>query len=74
VAEFCSLCSPFENQFDIDLVYIALHLERGHSESFICEGCFVRAIYKDENGNIYLGKLEQKEIKLHPVKIEDLIS
>jgi hypothetical protein len=73
MAEYCSQCSPFNNEFDIDLFNIALNLEKGHSESFICEGCYNRGIYKDENGNLFLAKQEQIEIKLHPVKVEDLM-
>ncbi len=72
MAEYCSHCSPFENKYDFDLIKIALHLKKGHSKNFLCEGCNNRAVYKDEEGNLYLAKLEEKEIKLHPVKLEDL--
>lgn len=73
MAEYCSKCSPFGGEFDIDLFKIALKIENGRSESFICEGCNIRAVYKDEVGNVYLARLENKEIKLHPVVIEDLM-
>jgi len=74
MAEYCSLCSPFEGKCDIDLMKIALKLERGHSTNFLCEGCNVRAIYKDDSGLLYLAKEEGNEIKLEPIHIEDLIS
>ena len=72
MAEFCSECTPFEYP-DIDLVQIALDLSPGRSESFICEGCNNRAVYKDEEGRLYLAKQEQGQIKLHPTTIEQLI-
>lgn len=56
MAEYCSQCSPFKNHFDIDLFQIALKLNRGYSRGFICEGCSNRAIYKDEQGLVYLVK------------------
>ena len=73
MAEYCSQCSPFENEFDIDLFEIALELESGFSESFICEGCNIRAVFKDESGSLYLAKQEGEELNLTPVKIEDLM-
>ncbi|GAB3179475.1 hypothetical protein GCM10027291_45740 [Telluribacter humicola] len=72
MAEFCSECTPFEYP-DIDLAAIALDLSPGRSESFICEGCNNRAVYKDEKGGLYLAKAEDGVIKLHPVIIEQLM-
>lgn len=76
MAEFCSQCSPFKEQgeWDIDLAEIALDLENGHSESFICEGCNNRAVYKDEDGNLFLAKEIEKEIVFEPVAIEYLMA
>ena len=75
MAEYCSQCSPFKEQkeWDIDLFLIALVLKNGRSESFICEGCNNRAVYRDENGFYFLGKLIEEEIKLFPVNIEELM-
>ena len=73
MAEYCSQCCPFEKSFDIDLFQIALKLKRGYSTSFICEGCNNKAIYKDEQGLIYLVKFEHNDYKYYPVNIEDLI-
>ena len=73
MAEFCSQCSPFDNEYDIDIFKIALKLKNGHSKNILCEGCNIRAVYKDEQGLIYLGKSEKGEIKLNPVTLEELM-
>ena len=73
MADFCSKCTLFKDQFDIDLYKIALNLERGHSESFICEGCNIRAIYKDETGRLYLGKDVEGSINMDETTIEALM-
>ena len=74
MAEYCSQCSPFKQQgkFDINLFKIALKLNRGNSTSFICEGCNNRAVYKDEQGLIYLVKDENGEMKFALINIEKL--
>lgn len=74
MSEYCSQCSPFkeEQEWDIDLTQIALNLKNGRSESFICEGCNNRTLYKDERGLLYIGKKIDTEIKLFPVKLEEL--
>ncbi len=74
MSEYCSQCSPFkeEGEYDIDLFEIALNLEQGRSESFICEGCNNRGVYKDEKGNLFLAKNENGETKLINVLIEEL--
>ena len=71
MSEYCSRCSPLDS-WDYDLVKIALDLENGHSESFICEGCNIRAIYKDESGNLFLALKTRMQVELHPVNIEEL--
>jgi len=58
---------------DIDLFDLALNLENGRSESFICEGCNNRAVYKDEEGFIYLAREINREIILIPVQISELM-
>jgi hypothetical protein len=73
MSDYCSQCSPFAGKFEIDLAKIALKLKPGRSESFICEGCNNRAVYKDENNNLFLAKMEKGEIKLHPIDFEQLI-
>lgn len=73
MAEYCSQCSPFENRHDIDLFLLALLLKRGRSRSFICEGCANRAIYKDEKGKLYIAKLENGELKMHPTSTAILL-
>jgi hypothetical protein len=72
MADFCSQCSPFEGEFDIDLKEIAIDLEPGHSESFLCEGCNNRAVYKDLAGFIYIGKEVEGKIVLNSVAIDFL--
>ena len=72
MADFCSQCSPFDNEYDIDLFKIALKLQKGASENILYEGCNIRVVYKDEEGLVYLGKLEHEEIKLYLVKLEEL--
>lgn len=73
MAEYCSVCSPFNGEFDINVFKLALRLENGRSESFLCEGCNLRGVYKDDLGNLFLARSEDKEIKLHPILIEDLM-
>ena len=73
MADYCTQCTPFEGGSDIDLAKIALQLKPGHSESFVCEACNNRAIYKDADGRLFLGKAEGNEVNLHPVSIEQLM-
>ncbi len=75
MAEFCSQCADkcFEYA-DIDLFRIAISLNKGRSANFICEGCNNRALYKDEEGKLYLAKLIDKKIRLVPVKIDELMA
>ena len=55
MAEFCSkCCSKYGMKDDLDLAQIAYKLKRGYSKTFICEGCTVRGIYKDETGKTYV--------------------
>jgi len=70
MAEFCSRCEPEYN--DLDLMEMALELEPGYSEQFICEGCGCRGIYKDDEGLLYLIFKEGKEVELRQVNIEDM--
>ena len=73
MAEYCSQCRAVEKSFDIDRFQIALKLERGYSTGFLCEGCSNRAVYKDEQGLIYLVRFEKNDYNSYPVNIEDLI-
>lgn len=73
MADYCSKCSPFEGEFEIDLLKIALRLKNGHSELVMCEGCNIRGVYKDEGGKLYLARAEKNEVNLYPVAIEDLM-
>lgn len=55
MAEFCSkCCSKYGMKDDHDLPEIAYKLKRGYSKTFICEGCTVRGVYKDEKGKTYV--------------------
>ena len=72
MAEYCSQCTPFDVS-DIDLMEMAIELEKGHSKSFICEGCNNRGLFKDETGRLFLAKLSNGEVELHPVNLEELI-
>jgi len=61
MADFCSQCEP--KYHDIKLRLVAWELKRGESEYFLCEGCDLRGIQKDQNGKLFLaseanGKLE----------------
>ncbi len=69
MAEYCSQCSPFKEYggYDFDLLKIAIELERGHSYSFVCEGCLNRAIYKDEDGQLWIYQVQQGTDELKPV-------
>jgi hypothetical protein len=73
MCEYCSQCRPFEKSFDIDLFQIALKLKRGYSTGFLCEGCTNRAVYKDEEGLIYVVRFEKNDYNYYKVNIEDLI-
>ena len=68
-------CSSVKNRIecDIDLFKIALNLKTRRSESFICKGCNIRAVYKDVNGCLFVARQEGKIIKLYSVNIEDLM-
>lgn len=78
MAEYCSMCSPFKEMggYDYDLAKIALDLEKGRSESFLCEGCENRGVYKDEDGRLYLAKYIEAndQIELKEVNIEELMA
>lgn len=78
MAEYCSMCSPFKDMggYDYDLIKIALDLEKGRSESFFCEGCENRGVYKDEEGRIYLAKQDAPgaNVRLVEVRIEELMN
>ena len=56
--------------YDIDLHKLALNVDEGHSIGFLCEGCYNRAIYKDEEGKLYILRKD----KLHPVNFDDVNS
>jgi len=51
---------------------IAINLRRGYSQSFLCEGCNIRGIYKDENGNLFLGRDVDGKIVEEPVNLDEL--
>ena len=73
MAEFCSICTPFKKA-DYNLPKIALELERGHSYSFVCEGCQNRALYKDEEGRLWLAVIKRNDdrLKWHAVNLDEL--
>lgn len=73
MSEYCSQCSPFKPHFDINLVEIALELEKGESEYFICEGCENRGIFKDLEGRLFLKKDNNGDISFLDVNIEQLL-
>lgn len=72
MAEFCSDCSPFD-EFDINLFTIALDLKPGHSETILCEGCNIKAVYKDEEGLVYLAKEVPEGVELEEAEIDTLM-
>jgi len=67
MSEYCSDCSPFKNNFDIDLDKIASKLRKGETVEFICEGCSNRLLYKDTSNKIFIGKFHKGEIKYTPL-------
>jgi len=73
MSEYCCKCSPFLPDYEIDLAEIALKVEKGHSENVICEGCNIKAIYKDDAGLLYLAKEVDGEIQLESITIEKLM-
>jgi hypothetical protein len=71
---FCSQCgNRINKEADINLFLMAVSLQNGRSISFICEGCNNRAIFKDDNGNLYLAKYVNNEISLFPVNISEIV-
>tara|TARA_B110000046_G_scaffold177699_1_gene204826 strand:+ start:633 stop:857 length:225 start_codon:yes stop_codon:yes gene_type:complete len=73
MSDYCSICSPFDDGYDIDLAKVALELDNGHSSNVLCEVCNIKAVYKDEKGNIYLAKEVKNEIELESTTIEKLM-
>jgi len=57
MADYCSRCSPFDGQFDINQFNIALRLNPGESESFHFEGCYNRGLYRDDLGMLHIAVL-----------------
>jgi hypothetical protein len=58
---------------DHDLFKIALSLEPGRSATFLCEGCDIRGVHKDEEGHIYLVRDVEGEMEFERVEVETLI-
>lgn len=73
MAEFCSECNNVFDMPDHYLPLIALRLKDGFTYSFICEGCNVRGIAKDEKGNLYLLKENDKTIVEEPTTLLKLV-
>ena len=73
MSEYCSQCSPFKPHFDINLFEIALELENGKTEHFICEGCKNRGIHKNSVGGLFLLKIEDQGLTKVQIKIEMLM-
>ncbi len=74
MAENCSKYN-ITGDYDIDLHKLALIVKivkEGHSINFLCSWCDNRAIYKDEEGRLYLAKSEKGKIKLHPINFGEL--
>jgi hypothetical protein len=72
MAEFCSQCSLQQSVDIINLYEIAIKLKEGQSESFYCSGCNNRTLFKDETGNIYLGKIIDGVGHLQPIELNEL--
>lgn len=73
MSTYCSKCSPFDGQFDINLLKMALRLNPGESENFLCDGCSNCGLYKDDLGNLYIAVRDDTEIKMRPVAVEELM-
>ncbi len=66
MAEYCSQCSPF-GEADYNLTKMAIQLKRGHSFNFLCEGCSNKAIYKDNEGQLWVYQIQQGSSELKPI-------
>jgi hypothetical protein len=73
MADFCSNCSEYTGGYDIDPFKIALKLKRGKQKPIFCEGCYIRGIRKDQDGNLFLIKLEAGEFLEEATTQEALI-
>ena len=63
MAEYCSKCYfRYGMKEDFDLPQIAYKLKRGYSQTFICEGCSIRGLYKDNEGLTYVYYLEEQNL------------
>jgi hypothetical protein len=71
MAEFCSLCSPFEF-YEIDLKKMANGLNNDEAQDFLCEGCGFGTLWKDDQGRIFLSVKRQGETLEKEVALEDL--
>jgi hypothetical protein len=64
MADFCNKCAAemWNDQVEpeIDVHGIADQLEPGYFESVLCEGCGIRAIGKNDNGEILIAILEEE--------------
>lgn len=64
MSEYCSkCCHTYGMKEDYDLPPIAYKLKKGYSETFICEGCNVRGVGKDEEGKTYVYYLEGEHLE-----------
>lgn len=54
---------------------MAIKLRKGHSYDFLCEGCSNRALYKDDEGQLWIYQAQDgtNELKPVPVTIAKLI-
>ena len=54
MAEFCNKCSEEWGSPEIDINVYSIHrnLRKGQMESVLCEGCGMKAVSKDEKGNL----------------------
>jgi hypothetical protein len=72
MADFCNKCAQVlwgdQHEPEIEIERIAEQLEPGHFESVLCEGCGVRAIGKNQEGEILIAVLEEEG------SVEDLVN
>ena len=73
MSEFCSSCQEDPNTgYDFDLYQMAKKLKKGYTYSFLCEGCYRRGLYRDDEGNLELGIKIGDEVSWKRIELEEL--
>ena len=73
MGNFCLHRCEFNSEYGLNLFHIALNINNGQCETFICKHCNNRGIYKDLKGKVFVATREDDQIQLLPVDIEQLL-